>query len=328
MAILAVGGEADCYNPVTGQVFAHETNTARYETTASRVAMLVRSAVSEIRLSTPAMPATFWTHMRIYQEAIPVVAADYILWENGPGTETAYKVVFNTDGTWTFRRYSGAAFVTIGTTASAVISNAAAEFDFEITRDSVTGKFNVYKDGASIFSFSGNTSTDSNVASIRFGGCAQTTEEMMLSQVIVADVSTISMKLVTQFPDGNGFNTSWANDYQNIDEAVYNSGDFIETNTVGAIETSTTSNINAAYAAYNVAGVAVAGRFSNDPGSVITDVQAAIRTASTNYFSANLSLPKDGLERSVQAVFNTNPNTSAVWTQAEVNATEVGVKAV
>lgn len=331
MAVYAVGGEADTYTLVSGSAFAHESTGGRFEANASRTSMLVTAATSEIRLPFNTSVSTFWAHMYLYQEALPASGADYIVFMNAAGTEGEYKVIMNTDGSWTFQKFKSAAWSTIGSTtaAVAVINNGAGAFDFQVVRHLTAGTFNVFKDGVSIFSLTAaDTDTDNTIGSVKFSGVTTNTRELNVSQVIIADESTVGWKLQTLYPDANGANTSWTGDYTAVDEAVYASGDFIETNTLNNIETYTASNINGAYSSYNVKAVVVASRASNDSGSAINDLQMVVRTSATNYTSANVGLTKDGQEYSVQAVWNTNPNTTAAWTQSEVNGLEVGVKAV
>lgn len=328
MAILSAGSEADAFNLVAGSSYAHEATAGRFEATVSRLAMLVTSAASEIRHKFASPVGTFWTHVYLYLESPPGTSQDLILWETTAGTETPYKVIVNSDGTWTFQRYVSAAFVTIGTTAASVLNNAAGVLDFQIVRAASGGIFNVYLNGASIFTFTGNTNTDSLIGQLRFKGLVGASNEMNVSQIIIADEPTLGFKCVTLTPNANGANTAWTNDYTAIDEAVYDSADFIETNTVNAIETYGLSDIPAGLSTFNVKAVVVATRSSNDSGSTITDIQGAVRLAGVNYFSANMGLTKDGNEYSVQAVFNTNPATAAAWTQAEVNGAEAGLRAV
>jgi hypothetical protein len=187
----------------------------------------------------------------------------------------------------------------------------------------------VFKDGTEVFTFSGNTNIDNaTFGRIHFKGQSGTANELNVSQVIFSNESTLGWVLATLNPDGNGFNTAWTGSYTDIDEFVLDTNDYIEAIAVNLVETSTVTNINGAYSTYNVKAVVVAMRASNDTGSVIADLQAAIRTASTNYFSPNLSLPKDGTDYSRQYVWDVNPNTAAAWSQASVTAIEVGVKSV
>lgn len=328
MAVIYAGSEADAFNPQTSQTYVHEATSGRFEANASRGAMLVTSGTSELICPLPSTYTSFWFHVCLYQELAPGSSADYILFETTAGTEAPYKIEINSDGTWTFKRYKSGAFTTIGSTASAVLVSALGNIDIQVVKHASTGTFNVYKDGASIFAFTGNTDTDNNVGRIHFKGVTGATSEMNISQVIFADESTIGWKLSTLYPDGAGSNTAWTGAYTTVDEFVYDSADYAETNATGQTSTFTAANINGAYSTYNVKGVIVAGRLSNDSGSAVADAQAALRTGGVNYFSSNLSLTKDGNEYSKQAVWSVNPGTTASWSQSEVNALEIGMKSV
>lgn len=328
MAVFAVGAEADTFSLGASMAFAHETTAGRFESNLSRGAMLVTQGASEIYLPFGTALSDFWIHMRLYQEDASASTESYFYIKNAAGTEDEYRIQMNSDGTWTIQRYKSATYTTLGTTAAAVLVNAAADIDIHVTRNLTTGLFAIYKNGVSIFNFTGDTDTTSVPAMIYFEGMTTNTKEMNISQVIIADESTIGWKLSTLSPTGNGANTAWTNDYLNVDEFVYDNTDFIETNVVGNFETYTSSGINAAYSTYNVKAVTVAARMSNDAGSAVADVQFVVRTGGTNYTSPNSSLPKDGAEYSKQYTWNSNPNTAGAWSQSQVNAAEIGVKSV
>lgn len=330
MAVFAAGAEAGSFHVVTGHNFAHETGVGRFDASSSRLAMLVTLGVSEIFLPFGTSLSSLWAHMSLYQEALPGSATDYFRFMNAAGSETEYKVIMNTDGSWTFQKWKTGAFTTIGSTtaAVAVIQNSLAAIDFQIVKHPTAGTFNVYKNGTAIFTFSGDTDTEATIGMLRFNGFASAAQELNVSEVIIADESTLNWKATTLAPDAAGFNTSWTGDYTAVDEAVLSTADFIETNVVGNIETAGLANINGAFAAYNVKAVVVSAYVANDSGSAIADMQAVIRTAGSNYTSANLAVVKDGSQQARQAVWNTNPNTTAAWSQAEVNALEAGVKTV
>lgn len=289
--------------------------------------MLVTQGASEIFLPFGTALSSAWIHMRLYQETL--TSGTYITLRNAAGTETEYRISTDASGFWTVERFKSASFTALGTTsAAAVQADTIQDIDIFYTRSLGSGVFQVYRNGVSILNFSGDADTESAVALIRFEGLTTNTREMNISQVIVADESTIGWKLATLSPDGNGAQTAWTNDYTAVDEFSYNSADYIETNSTSQTETYTVSNINAAYATYNVKAVAVAVRASNDAGSAVNDLQAVVRVSGTDYPSANLSITKDGTEQSKQNVWNTNPATTAAWTQSEVNALEAGVKSV
>lgn len=328
MAVYAVGGEADCFYPVTGQTYNTSATTGHYVSTASRGAMKVEQAVSELELDMSANITEGYVHMYLHQETVAGAVDDWIQIKQLDG-DPAFRIGLNADGTWDFDKYSGAAWVNLGTTSVSMVSGGAATIDMYIKVDATVGEFRVFKDGTEVGTFTGNTSIDnSNFGRIHWKGQTGTSNELHISQVIVSSESTIGWILATLAPDGNGANTSWTGSYTDIDEFALNTADYIEAIATNLVETSTVSNINAAYSTYNVKAVAVAMRASNDSGSVISDLQACVRVSSLNYFSPNLGLPKDGSDYSKQYIWETNPNTSAAWSQAAVNAVEVGVKSV
>lgn len=328
MAVYAVGGEADTFSLGVSMAYAHESTAGRFEPNLSRGAMLVTQGASEIYLPFGTNLSDFWMHMRLYQENAPASTDNYFYFRNAAGTEDEYRIKINSDGTWTVERYKASTYTALGTSASAILVNGAADIDIHVTRNLTTGVFAIYKNGVNVFNFTGDTDTTSAPGMVYFEGMTGSSNEMNVSQVIIADESTIGWKLHTLPPTGNGANTAWTNDYLNVDEFVYDNTDFIETNSVGVLETYTTGGINAAYSTYNVKAVAVAARMSNDSGSAVADVQMAVRTGGSNYTSPNTSLTKDGNEYSRQYVWNANPNTSGAWTQSQVNAAEIGVKSV
>lgn len=330
MTVYAVGGEADCFYPVAANTYATTTSGSgtRYIGTASRGAMQIEQAVSELELNFSANITAGYIHMYMYQEAVAGAVDDWIQIKQLDG-DPAYRIGLNADGSWDVDKWSGAAWVNLDTTSGSVISGAGAAIDIYINVHASTGEFRIWKDGSSMMAFTGDTSIDNvNFGRIHWKGQTGGSNELNLSQVIVASESTIGWVLSTLNPDGNGANTAWTGSYTDIDEFALDTNDYIEAIAVNQVETSTVSNINGAYSTYNVKAVAVAMRASNDSGSVISDLQAAVRTSSTNYFSPNLSLPKDGSDYSRQYIWETNPNTSAAWSQAAVNSLEVGVKSV
>jgi energy-converting hydrogenase Eha subunit E len=328
MAILAVGGEADCWYPVSGQAFNFESAVGRYEATASRHAMKIVAAVSEIEMNFPANITTGWIHMYIYQEAIGDVVTDFIQIKTKAGLP-AFRIGIDATGLWSIYKYSGAAWTSaLGTTVAPVAINSLATIDILLTVG-VSGTFKIFKDGVAVITFIGDTTIDNtNFGRLHIKGQPTSTKAINVSQVVIADESTLGFKLITQTPTSAGATSGWTGDYTMIDDTTYDINDFIETNVTNAISTFGTSNINAAYSTYNVKAVTVAMQSSNDAGSAVSDLQAAVRVGASNFFSANLGLTKDGSNYPVQGTFNLNPATAAVWTQAEVNAAEAGVKTV
>lgn len=329
MAIYFAGGEEDCFYPISGQVFATETTSGRYVANLSRGAMKITQGTSEIEGNFSTDITTGWIHMYMYQEVADSNVDDWIQIKKKNGNP-AYRICLNSDGSWAVQKYSGAAWsADLAVTSGAVLSSAGAYIDIKIIVHASTGEIRIYKDGTEVLTYTGDTSIDnSSFGRIHFKGQTGATKEMNISQVIVASENTVGWKLATLYATGNGANTAWTGDYTAIDEFPLNVSDYIESDTAGQVETYTASDIDAAYSTYNVKAVVIAARAANDSGSTITDLQFALRTGGTNYFSSNSGLTKDGTDYSVQQIWETNPNTTAVWTQAEVNGAEIGVKSV
>jgi len=56
------------------------------------------------------------------------------------------------------------------------------------------------------------------------------------------------------------------------------------------------------------------------------NLQLAVRTIGADYFSGDKAVPSSSTQLS--SLWEANPATSAPWQEAEVNAMEIGVKAV
>ena len=328
MAIYNGGSEAEVFETAAGNSFAQSTQAGTFEANLSRGAMLVTRAVSEIIMPFKQTLTDVWVHFHLYQEDVEALDS-YIIFEDASQTTPAYRIDVSVAGNWSVLKYkSGAWSAALATSAAPVLVNGSADIDIHINRHLTTGSIDIYKDGVSVLSYSGDTDTDIAPASVHFRGLTTNAREMFVSQVIVADVDTKGWKLQTHSPDGAGTNGSWTNDYTAVDEFVYDPNDYIETNTANQLETMNVTDINAAYSTYNVQAVIVGSRNANDAGSAVADVQMVVRTGGTDYSSPNAGLVKDGSDKSVTHVWETNPNTSSAWTQAEVNGLEAGVKSV
>lgn len=330
MTVLAVGGEADCYTPVSGQAYSFDTTGGRFDANASRGAMKVVNAASEIELFLPAGNVTeAWIHANIYQETQGT--GDYIIVKNAAG-DNAYKLEFEADGDWSIHYWDTAAWVELDiTTDDAVqVADELFELDMHILVDGATGIFRVYLNEVLLLEFTGDTLGDTaSFGRIEFNGFAGATNEMFVSEVIVADEDTRGWKLATHNATGAGTTTQWTEGtYADIDESDYNEADFIATNTNDHVDTFAAANINAAFGLYTVKGVAVAVAGAVDAGATPNDIQAVIRSGGVDYPSSSLGFTNDGSSQTKQAIYSQDPDTTADWTQSGVNSLEFGVKAV
>jgi len=290
--------------------------------------MLVTRSTSELVMPFTTALTDFWIHLRLHQEDVEALDS-YIVIMNSDQTTPAYRIDMGASGNWSARRYKTAAWsASLVTSANPVVVNTAADIDIHIVRHLTTGSIDIYKDNVSVLSYSGDTDTDVTPELVKFSGLTTNAREMSISQVIVANEDTKGMKIATNSVDGDGTTGDWTGDYTAVDEFIYDNADYDETNSTSQVELRTVSDINAAYSTYNVKAVMVSDIISNDAGSAVTDAQHQLRTGGTTYSGANLSITKDGTDQSVTTVWETNPNTAASWSQAEVNALECGTKSV
>lgn len=327
MTILAVGGEAECFEFVSGQAFAFEATGGRFISTASRYAMKVQQGVSEIKLALSATATEIWMHAYIYQEAVG--ASDYIYFETAAGV-AGWKIALEANGRYSVYKYSGASWGSaLATSASPVLVSDGGQIDVHL-KIHATGTFNVYKNGTLVVTYAGDTTGDSaNIGLIHFYGQSSSSNDMDLSQVVVTDtVDTRGWVLATLTPSGAGTTNNWTGAYTDIDDTTYDETDYLSVATTAQLATFAAANIDAAYTGATVKAVAVALRAKIDIASAIVNLKAALRVSGTDYLSANLVGPtNDAVSHSGQAVWETDPSTAAAWASlAAVNAAEVGLK--
>jgi hypothetical protein len=327
MTILAVGGEAECFQFVAGQAFAFESTGGRFISTASRYAMKVQQAVSEIDLVLSATATELWMHAYIYQESVG--ATDYIYFETTAGL-AGWKIALESDGRYSVYKYSGASWGSaLATSASPVLASAGGQIDVHL-KINASGVFNVYKNGSAVVTYSGDTTGDrANCGQIHFYGHTSGSNKMDLSQVIVTDtVDTRGWVLATLTPNAVGDDTDWTGAYTDIADATYDETTYLSATLTAKISTFDATSIDASYTGATVKGVAVALRAEIDVASAITTLKAALRVSGTDYLSSTLAGPtNDAASHSGQAIWETDPSTSAAWaSNSAVNAIEVGLK--
>lgn len=133
----------------------------------------------------------------------------------------------------------------------------------------------------------------------------------------------------TIFPDGVGTNTQWnvvgrAQNWQAVSETVYNKSDYVWINLVVKNDTYTVQNITLPTNAKitNITVYANATRYTTSNRSYMIAIY-------TNEFLYNGSIFLTGIAGRTRnsTSWTTNPNTTANWTQTQINNLEIGVKA-
>jgi hypothetical protein len=167
-----------------------------------------------------------------------------------------------------------------------------------------------------------------NIAEIRLYQAWTFNVGTVFSQVIVADESTVGWKAYTKFPTSDSaVNVQWTGSYADVDEAVTNVGDFVESTAANDVRTylgaalslGTQVTVKAVIVSF------VALKVATGP----QNIQGAMRLSGTNYFGPSVS----GLGSGYGAfswIRALNPSTGVTWTRSEAAsaAVEFGMKSI
>lgn len=122
-----------------------------------------------------------------------------------------------------------------------------------------------------------------------------------------------------------GYTPSTGANYTCIDEKPAVDTDYITTNTADIVDTYATGNLTGTIGAIKC--VQVQARADYEGSSAVTKLDVVVHTASdaTDHPSADITLST--ILRSYSSMFEQNPAITDAWTEATVNAVEIGVKA-
>ena len=237
--------------------------------------------------------------------------------------------ILRLSGTSTVERYDGTTWQTVTNTMN-MVNNILTRIDIHIVI-SDTGSIDIYQDGTSVCSYSGDTNvTDVNDVGFATFTTTRAGFDASFSEVVIATDDTRSYRVITMYPNGAGTNSDWSGAYTDVDDIGTTHVDFMDDSdfivTSSAADVSTFALTDPTTNNYNVHAVVVGCR-ALIGGTGPQNLQVALATTSATDFSANLS----GLSTSVFApgynVWSTNPFTSTDWSIADLASLEAGVKA-
>lgn len=196
--------------------------------------------------------------------------------------------------------------------------------DIEVIVDPVNGiELNMYADGAlkssSIDPAVGGHTVPVNWVWSHNDISTATADVISYSEVIISEESTIGLRLSQLKPNLQGFHTDWENDFNNLlgNSILGISGDigdkesFELTDYAGPATPTVKEVVIAAEVLVPSAGASTLAGFS--------------RAGGVDYAGPDTT-PND-VEQTVLSLGTVNPVTSLPWTEAELNALEVGVEA-
>lgn len=193
----------------------------------------------------------------------------------------------------------------------------------KIVGNSASGSFQAYAAGSLQLNVTGlNHSGFTGVTSVTMCGGVSV---VYWSQVICDTISHVGDNLKSWSINANsGTNTGWTGTYTNINEIPTNDSAFISSASANQVSTFLQSGLS--LSGYTILGVGISARGKCDSTGP-QNIQVALRTASTNYFSSSIS----GFNNGYSPCFNSwtqNPSTSANWLASDAQAIEGGVKSI
>jgi len=225
-----------------------------------------------------------------------------------------------------FDRYDGAAYQSID---DAILSDGVLnDIDIHIVIDGTVGTFELYEAGVLVSSYVGDTTVAAtDVAKITFtGGKSTYARQPNITQVIVDTTSTLGYKLDTLRPTANSAtHIDWTGDYTDIDDLGVLDSNTLTSATADEVEAFTKPAVQSPSNYIYKALVQSAPISIGAEGP--QNCQFVTRSNGTDYFSSNISGLTPGA-LIFQNIEETDPDTGVAWTQAGLDAAEIGVKSI
>lgn len=329
MAVLWAGGRPESLSLAVGSTFANGTNgrdTAFFAAS--------NAAQSGTRESYGAFAAqtSLWFHAICASGATASLTAGASILAFSNGTTAQLRLTATSNSTTTNleikveKTTDGTTYTQLGSDVF-LMPAATMTYDFEIVTGG-SGTFKVWRDGKSVFSFTGDVTTQTTINRVAFSS-HHTSAVSSWSEMIAADSTTIGMKLFQMWPNAAGDTVTWTGAYTTIDDTTYDETDYIETNTVNNVSIFNHSDMTSTLiGSRTVSGVFLAAAGTIQAASTPTDVQGVVKTGGSTFTSASQGFSTAGARSLLAASWTVNPNTTAAWVLSELNAIQLGCKAV
>lgn len=242
------------------------------------------------------------------------------------GSSNQYNLRESSNGTTFTSTYSG-------TTFTANASAGGIDVDVHLKIDGTTGVFEFFLAGSLLASFSGDTLANgaNAVRYIRLRS-ATTIGFARLSQIIVADVSTIGWRVMDAIPEtGSQDFSAWVGAYTEVDdwEWIVGKTDSIYSNSGGQVESYPVRNPHSSLSTMVPAAVVVSARAFVTPDAAVSGVDLGLSVGGTFYAGGSTeTLAIEDGEVAIQRIFAANPVTSSGWTTTDINNLQVAVRSV
>ncbi len=325
------GGTLSCFDP-SDSLAIESTLAGTFDATFSTCALSINgNGVSYATSPLWASAATLWNHAVWLQPHYSFSPPEVDLIDYYNSATLVAKLTIGAgpnSASANYRLYTLQSGVMTLVGSAVSISTAVLQtLDVKLVGNSASGSAAFYVSGtltaanASGLAHSGWT----GVTSIKLWGGFNVATTGYWSQVICDSSSTVGRFVRTDRLNTNSAtNTGWTGGVTLINEIPTNDSSFISASSAGLVSTFFETGLS--LGTYQILARGIGARARTESGAGPQNVQLAIRSGSSNFFSASVAATAG-----FQASFNswtTDPNTSIAWTDAGAAAAESGAKSI
>ena len=318
----------------TGSLVNFDTDISRYDSSLSRGSMRMPDQGQWLRSFNQTVSEVWVHYVTSFEDTIYDVFNHVMFYDKTTSSEVAgIKCQGNSGNNISFSLWING-IGDLPNTGFTLTTNTLYEIDLHYLPDATNGKVVLYIDKQKQIEYTGNTlptsgSTTGSSDALMLGAIAYDYNAIHISQVIVADASTVGKKLATIWPESDGTYTEFTNGTAfDIDELTLDSTDFISTDQTNKRYTANYTNIDTTYVGYDIDAVQVTTHARLPASSSINDIQHIVRNNSADHYTANLGITKDGSIYRLESLLLQNPVNNSNWTKSDVDGSEFGVKTV
>lgn len=227
----------------------------------------------------------------------------------------------------TLQYWNGSTWTAINTPVEIVTANNRT-IDICCKIDAIDGRFALFVDGELVAELTGDTDffSSSGVDYVTINNWGNTNARRC-NECIIANESTLGMRLATITPSANGSNTAWTGVFSDINGSTTNDSTMISSGTADQYETNAMTDLSTPAAALQPVAVVSSIRARNAPSGP-QNIQHVVRTGGQEFESGNAPGLTTTFQNGFQAIWGVNPVTTDPWTPSDINGLEIGVRSV
>lgn len=340
MTILAAMWELSNCNPgkspaaLVAYVAASSSNTTYFSNSYARYGLSATKNSAEYTLDLGADYSEFWLHFDVAVVNAPSVTTEGWIEMYDSAKVLQFRLAYSgtTSQHILARSTNGSTFTNVdGTDTFTMVAATRYTVDVRLKASATVGEAAVYVNEAlSNVNVTGDVSSQANNVRYIVFKSESTSNTEVFSQIAVSTTNTVGWKVQTLTPlTGAGGVAQWSGTFDDIDDTTLplQRDKSMTTNTVNNRHSFPTTDVAAAASALLVQGIMLGVRGHTTEGATATDIKAMLRVSSTNYDSSALGFTINQGEEPRFYTWELNPNTGNPWTQAEINAMQMGFTA-